>query len=102
MVELMGQHYRQFGEQWIGRGGPVAWPPRSPDLNPLDFYFWGHLKSVVYATPINTVEELRNRINDAFQQVRQNPGIFERVRRSMVWRIAGCVEQTGRHFEQLL
>lgn len=29
-------HVRQylnekFGERWIGRGGPVAWPPRSPD-----------------------------------------------------------------------
>lgn len=22
----------------------VAQPPRSPDLNPLDFYLWGHLK----------------------------------------------------------
>lgn len=25
--------------RWIGRGGPTAWPPRSPDLNPLDFFF---------------------------------------------------------------
>lgn len=24
--------------QWIGRGGRVAWPARSPDLTPLDFY----------------------------------------------------------------
>jgi hypothetical protein len=23
---------------WIGRGGPTAWPPRPPDLNPLDLY----------------------------------------------------------------
>jgi hypothetical protein len=23
---------------WIGRGGPIAWPPRSPDLTPLEFY----------------------------------------------------------------
>ena len=22
---------------WIGRGGTIAWPPRSPDLTPLDF-----------------------------------------------------------------
>lgn len=27
-----------FGERWIGRGAPVAWPPRSPDLTPLDFF----------------------------------------------------------------
>ncbi|KAJ4432524.1 hypothetical protein ANN_21146 [Periplaneta americana] len=33
---------RRFPDRWIGRGGPIAWPPRSLDLNPLDFYLWGH------------------------------------------------------------
>ncbi|KAJ4451308.1 hypothetical protein ANN_02769 [Periplaneta americana] len=42
---------RRFPDRWIGRGGPIAWPPRSPDLNPLDFYLWGHLKSLVYSFP---------------------------------------------------
>jgi hypothetical protein len=28
---------QSFGEQWTGRGGPVNWPARSPDLNPPDF-----------------------------------------------------------------
>lgn len=28
--------------QWIGRGSrSVAWPPRSPGLTPLDFFFCG-------------------------------------------------------------
>lgn len=27
--------------RWIGRGGTVSWPPRSPDLTPLDFFFMG-------------------------------------------------------------
>ena len=31
----------RFGRQWIGRGGPVACPARTPDLNPLDYCFWG-------------------------------------------------------------
>ena len=26
-----------FPDMWIGRGGPFAWPPRSPDFTPLDF-----------------------------------------------------------------
>jgi hypothetical protein len=33
-----------YHDRWIDRGGPTAWPPRSPDLNPLHFYLWGHLK----------------------------------------------------------
>jgi hypothetical protein len=39
--------------QLIGRGGPTAWPPRSPDLNPLDFYLWGRLNTLVYAAPVD-------------------------------------------------
>lgn len=27
-----------FPERWIGRGGFVQWAPRSPDLNPMDFF----------------------------------------------------------------
>jgi hypothetical protein len=29
-------NHRVPGE-WIGRGEPILWPPRSPDLTPLDF-----------------------------------------------------------------
>ncbi|KAK3894978.1 hypothetical protein Pcinc_001271 [Petrolisthes cinctipes] len=47
-----------YPDKWIGRVGPIAWPPRSPDITPLDFYLWGHLKSRVYATQINTRQEL--------------------------------------------
>ena len=27
-----------YHDRWIVRGGPVRWPVRSIDLNPLDFY----------------------------------------------------------------
>ena len=30
-----------FSGRWFGRGGPTAWPPRSPDLTPLDFFCMG-------------------------------------------------------------
>lgn len=26
--------------RWIGRSGTISWPARSPDLNPLDFFYW--------------------------------------------------------------
>jgi len=32
----------------IGRGSTINWPPRSPDLTPLDFCIWGLMKSEVY------------------------------------------------------
>ena len=27
-----------FPNRWIGRDGPTSWPPRSPDITPLDFF----------------------------------------------------------------
>jgi len=33
----------QFPGRWMGRYGPIRWPARSPDLNPLDFFFMGTL-----------------------------------------------------------
>jgi hypothetical protein len=34
--------------RWIGRRGAIKYPPRSPDLTPLDFYLWGTLKDEVH------------------------------------------------------
>lgn len=42
-----------FPDRWIGRLGPILWPPRSPDLNPLDFFYWGCLKEKVYKVEIH-------------------------------------------------
>ncbi|KAH1008147.1 hypothetical protein HUJ05_008728 [Dendroctonus ponderosae] len=30
-----------FRNRWIGRNGFQNWPPRPPDLTPLDFFLWG-------------------------------------------------------------
>lgn len=91
-----------FPERWIGRGGPIAWPPRSPDLTCLDFFLWGHLGTLVYATPVNDEEQLRNRILIAADTIRTSSGIFERIRRSMVRRSELCLQVNGGHFEQFL
>ncbi|GBN28156.1 hypothetical protein AVEN_218069-1 [Araneus ventricosus] len=53
-----------FQQQVIEYGGCVEWPPHSPDLNPLDFFLWGYIKQRVYATPLPTLQKLRNRITD--------------------------------------
>lgn len=44
--------------------GP-AWPPRSPDLNPFNFYLWGHMKSLVYEDTTNSRYALLHRVLDA-------------------------------------
>ena len=32
------------------------WPPRSPDITPLDFFLWGYVKDRVCRTPARDVE----------------------------------------------
>ncbi|KAJ4432395.1 hypothetical protein ANN_21014 [Periplaneta americana] len=93
---------RRFPDRWIGRGGPIAWPPRSPDLNPLDFYLWGHLKSLVYSSPVSDLVSLRNRIVACSEDIRNTPGVWDRVRRSMRHRCEVCIQAGGGHFEHLL
>jgi hypothetical protein len=50
---------QQFGEQWIGRSGPIQWPARSPDLTPLDYWMWGYLKNMVYQNQASSLVELK-------------------------------------------
>jgi len=91
-----------FGNKWIGRGGPIPWPARSPDLNPPDFFFWGHLKTLVYSTPVLTLEELQQRIiftSNIIQHVMMD---FRKIRQNFYRRIELCVQQNGGHFEHLL
>lgn len=89
-----------YGERWIGRGGPVAWPARSPDLNPLDFFLWGFLKQKVYATPVHTREDLINRIGVACNEITDD--MLIRTQTSLRNRFHLCIDQNGHHFEHLL
>jgi hypothetical protein len=50
--------------RWIGRGGPIALSPRSPDLTPLDFFLWDYVKNIVYQVKINDLQHLKARIRD--------------------------------------
>lgn len=90
-----------FNGRWIGRNGPIAWPPRSPDLNPLDFFLWGHMKQLVYAEPIDTLEQLTERIINAALRI-QNEQAFENVQHSLIRRCQACIQANGGHFEQTL
>ena len=52
----------KFGERVISRNNPVEWPPRSCDLTPLNFFLWGYIKSLVYATKSATSDDLKDNI----------------------------------------
>jgi hypothetical protein len=54
-----------FTNKWVGKGGPVGWPPRSPDLTPLDFNFFDYVKDKVYVPLLpQSLRKSRDRIRD--------------------------------------
>ncbi|KYN31570.1 hypothetical protein ALC56_14068 [Trachymyrmex septentrionalis] len=69
-------------------------PPRSPDLNPLDYFLWGHQKSLVYTTPIENENDLRNQIVASCEAIRNTSNILERVHQSLRKRLDGCITHT--------
>ncbi|PRD23095.1 UNVERIFIED_CONTAM: hypothetical protein NCL1_47329 [Trichonephila clavipes] len=48
--------------RWIGRDGPINWLAHSSDLSCLNFFLWGHVKSLVYASPVDSDKALVERI----------------------------------------
>ena len=45
------------------------WPPRSPDLNPADFYLWDYLKTVLYNPLPKTLEDLMANIKREINKI---------------------------------
>jgi hypothetical protein len=73
-------------------------------LTRFEFYGFlpvGHLKTLVYAAPVDNEEALHHRIVDACYTIRNYPSI-ERMRRSVMRRVEACIESHGGHFEHLL
>ena len=87
-----------FGNQTVALNHRREWPPRSPDLTPCDFFLWGYIKSKVYRTPPRNIYALRERIMDAFTELR-NTDITERAVRAMRTRAQTCIERNGGHVE---
>lgn len=90
-----------FPGRWIGRNGPIEWPARSPDLNPIDFFIWGYYKEIVYAREVNSEEELRQKLRESETVIRENSGAFRRLKVNFLRRCRLCIE-VGRHFENLI
>jgi len=63
---------QHFKNRWIGRDGPTPWPPRSPDITPLDFFLWGYVKDKGFSTPVPDITNLKAIITDAFVTITED------------------------------
>ena len=86
-----------FHNRWLGRGGPVAWPPRSPDLTPLDYYLWGHMKTLVYETKVESRAALRDHIFAAAEHIRNHQDNIASATQSLLMCAKNCIGTGGGH-----
>ena len=91
-----------FGEErLISRFNLHAWPPRSPDLSPVDFWFWGNLKRLVYSLGLpKSKSELAERIREKSSQ--NTKADIEAANKNFLDRLLYVTEEDGRHFEHLM
>ncbi|EFN81496.1 hypothetical protein EAI_12202, partial [Harpegnathos saltator] len=59
----------QFPDRCQSSGSPIIWPARSPDLNVLDFFIWGYIKSLIEHQRHSTENEVRKAIIAAFNTI---------------------------------
>uniref|UniRef100_A0AC34GEQ1 Uncharacterized protein n=1 Tax=Panagrolaimus sp. ES5 TaxID=591445 RepID=A0AC34GEQ1_9BILA len=75
----------------------MAWPPRSPDLTPMDYFVWGFVKSKVYGAPLANLNELEQRVRAAFDEIPLE--MIQRVVNDYERRLRRCIEVNGHSVE---
>ncbi|CAH1991457.1 unnamed protein product [Acanthoscelides obtectus] len=80
-----------FNDQWIGTNGPIQWPPRSPDLNPLDYFLWGYLKNQIYKRRYDNLDALKTAVREKITQI-DGRTILKTVR-AVEKRAQKCIEE---------
>ena len=85
---------------WIGRGGTIAWPPRSPDLTPPDFSVWRYVKDKVFVPHLPaSLDELRAQTTEAVAAI--DADMTHRIWDEIAYRWDICRVTRGNHNEQL-
>lgn len=84
---------------WIGRGSLFPWPPRSPDMTPLDFFLWGFIKHHVYLEQPMDLVHLKARIIEFFALVTRE--MLYKVHYGAIKRAQLCMNVGGAHIEHV-
>ncbi|XP_066582139.1 uncharacterized protein [Prorops nasuta] len=93
--------HAKYPGRWIGKNGPVEWPPRSPDLAALNFGIWGILKNEIYnALEIESLEDLKNKIIAGCERITLQQ--LQHVLQCFVKRLEYCSAVAGGIFEPYL
>lgn len=90
----------KFPDRVISRRGDHNWPPRSCDLTPCDFFLWGHVKEKVYANSPASIQDLKDGIREAIEDIGQP--LCDLVMENFMKRIWSCKRGRGGHLPDIM
>lgn len=89
-----------FGNRLIAMGAPEGcyqWPPYSPDLTVMDFWFWNELKRRLNRLRVGNKQDIKECLPTTTETITRQ-SIAKSVNDTKV-RLAACKDALGRHFE---
>ena len=89
------QLIRESFNSVISKNGDIEWPPRSPDLSPLDYWLWGDVKSRMDSH--EDVHSLKAQFSKIIAEIN-----WDTIRKSIDSfpdRLRRCLQRDGDHIE---
>jgi hypothetical protein len=74
-------------------------PEQNVEFKHLHFFYGESYKAIMYSSPIENKETLRDHSLDDSHTISSFSGTFERVRQSVIRDVRACIDAGGRHFE---
>ena len=87
----------RFPEKLISLKSEFIWPPRSPDLNPLDFYLWGDMKDEIRKKNPATINQMKEQVKEIIELPVET---LQRVIGEFSRRLRNCIAARERLFEK--
>lgn len=75
----------------------LCWPPRSPDLNPLDFFLWGYVKHIVFQSEVENMNDVEDCVREALDTITVE--MLQNVQAGFIRRLNLCMLRNGDLFE---
>ena len=92
--------HEKFGQRVISRFTDRPWPAKSPDLSPLDYWFWSVAMQELSRNPPSSIEELKSIVEGFAASL--DPTEVNKAVRSITKRAQACAAKNGGHFQHLL
>ena len=89
----------KFGPRVISNLTDRVWPPKSPDLSPLDYWFWGICLAELRRSPPSSMEELKETINEFAASL--TPEDIRKAVGDIIPRAEACMLSNGEAFEYI-